>query len=72
MTPEQKKWLDEHPDYTIVGRGGMSSLGAAPLPQGEHHVGMGALRSDGTFVPRVRAVPPAILVGKRRPDHLKG
>lgn len=71
MTSDQKRWLDANPAYTIVGHGGMVDLNSAPAPQSEHHVDMGALKPDGTFVARVRPKPGDILVGKRAPDHRK-
>ena len=41
MTNEQKKWLDEHPDYEPVGvTGGFGG-----------HQKRGTLKPDGTFVP---------------------
>jgi hypothetical protein len=47
MTNEQKLWLDQHPDYTMIGQ----------VSGGMRYVKRGTLRKDGTFVPVTRAAP---------------
>jgi len=47
MTNEQKKWLDEHPEYTMIGAIGGNL----------RYVKRGTLKKDGTFVPVSRSAP---------------
>ena len=50
MTPEQKAWLDSHPNYQPVG---------APHPDVKF-IGAGTLYADGTFDP-LASMKPIVL-----------
>jgi hypothetical protein len=47
MTNEQKNWLDQHPDYTMIGAIGGNM----------RYVKRGTLKKDGTFVAVTRSAP---------------
>lgn len=67
MTREQKAWLDAHPDYELVPRGGaIPGGGDETAAHNDFHRDMLALNEDGTAV-RKKCRPPALLVGIRKP-----
>jgi hypothetical protein len=72
MTPQQAKWLKDHPEFEVVmvqgvnpGVGG-SSIDGCINRGSDNHDEAGALHPTGIFVPYEKVVPPAILVGKRK------
>lgn len=73
MTAGQARWLQEHPEYQIVGAGGAVPGGGSNMAPGNSGFeSMGALEPDGTFKPGVRPQPPAVLVGVRKVPSIPG
>lgn len=70
VTNKQIAWLKANTDYEIVGAGGVSQTGEL-VSAADRFSWLQALAPDGT-VSKVKAEPPSILVGRRKPPHQGG